>query len=83
MGVCICKNTEGFTETTNTVARMVNPPCDAGTVRQYADLGLLECQRLANGVRLFKPSAAARVREIRAERLARRGGDTRRKATAA
>jgi hypothetical protein len=70
---------EQFTETTNTVARAVDPPCDPGTVRDYADLGLLECLRLANGVRLFKPSAAAKVREIRAQRLARRGGDHRRK----
>jgi hypothetical protein len=65
---------EAFTETTNSLARAVEPPCDAGLVRQYADMGLLECQRLANGVRLFKRSAAARVAAIRAQRLARRGG---------
>ncbi len=52
----------------------MEPPCDPGTVRDYADLGLIECYRLANGVRLFKPSAAADVARIRAERLTRRGG---------
>jgi hypothetical protein len=68
------KHADQFTETTNTVARAVDPPCDPGTVRDYADQGLIECLRLANGVRLFKPSASERVRQIRAERLARRGG---------
>lgn len=68
---------EQFTETTNTVARAVDPPCDPGTVRDYADWGLIECRRLANGVRLFKPSAVSEVREIRAERLGRRGGPKR------
>jgi hypothetical protein len=63
---------ESFSQTTNAIAAAV--PCDAGTVRDYCDLGLLEHQRLANGVRLLKPSAAQRVREIRAQRLARRGG---------
>ena len=66
---------EMFTETTSGVARRVDPPCDPGTVREYADLGLVACHRLANGVRLFKPSAAADVVRIRAERLARRGGN--------
>jgi hypothetical protein len=65
---------ESFSLTTNTLATMVNPPCDAGTVRDYADAGLIECMRLANGVRLFKASAAADVARIRAERLSRRGG---------
>jgi DNA-binding transcriptional MerR regulator len=68
------KRIDQFTETTNTVARAVDPPCDPGTVRDYANLGLIEYRRLANGVRLFKPSAVKKVREIRAKRLARRGG---------
>jgi len=63
---------EAYTETTNAIAAAV--PCDAGTVRTYCDLGLLDYQRLANGIRLMKPSAAGLVREIRSERLARRGG---------
>lgn len=69
---------ETFSETTNAIAAAV--PCDAGTVRDYCDWGLLEHLRLANGVRLLKPSAVARARAIRAERLARRGGDHRPKA---
>ena len=63
---------ENYTETSNTVAGKV--PCDAGLVRDYADAGWIECRRLANGVRLFKPSAVQAVRKLRAERLARRGG---------
>lgn len=65
-------STEGYSETTNAIAGAV--PCDAGTVRDYCDWGLVEYMRLANGVRLLKPSAVRRVREIRAQRLARRGG---------
>jgi DNA-binding transcriptional MerR regulator len=42
-------------------------------VRDYANKGLIECTRLASGVRLFKPSVAQRVREIYAERMAIRG----------
>jgi hypothetical protein len=71
---------EQFTETTNAIAGAV--PCDAGTVRDYCNWGLLEYQRLSNGIRLLKPSAVARVRELRTERLARRGGNHRREATA-
>ncbi len=68
--------TEEFTETSNAIARAVpTQPCDPSTVRFYADQGLIECRRLANGIRLFKPSAALRVEEIRTERLARRGGN--------
>lgn len=63
---------EEFSETVNTVAHGV--PCDPCTVRVYADSGLIECKRLASGLRLFKPSATALVQQIRAERLARRGG---------
>jgi hypothetical protein len=65
---------EQFTLSTNEVARAVDPPCDPGLVRIYADLQLIECLRLGNGTRLFKPSAAAEVARIRTKRLARRGG---------
>jgi hypothetical protein len=34
---------------------------------------LIECIRLPNGVRLFKPSAVEQVRVLLAQRLARRG----------
>jgi hypothetical protein len=63
---------ENYSETSNTIAAKV--PCDASTVRDYADAGWIECRRLANGIRLFKPSAVSAVRKLRAERMARRGG---------
>jgi hypothetical protein len=62
---------ENFALTSNDVAAQV--PCDAGTVRDYADWGWVEHRRLASGVRLFQPSAVAQVRKLRAERLASRG----------
>lgn len=62
---------EGFTETTGSIARAA--AADTGTVRNYADQRLIECIRLANGVRLFRPSAVLRVRELLAQRMARRG----------
>lgn len=61
-----------FSETTSTIAAAV--PCNGATVRDYADWGLIECRRLANGTRLLKPSAVEKVRKLRAQRLARRGG---------
>jgi DNA-binding transcriptional MerR regulator len=63
---------EPYNQTTSTLARLAC--CEPQLVRDYANLQLIECIRLENGTRLFKSSAAARVREIRAERLARRGG---------
>jgi hypothetical protein len=63
---------ENYSETSNTIAAKV--PCDASTVRGYADAGWLECRRLASGVRLFKASAVEQVRKLRAERIAHRGG---------
>lgn len=67
---------EIFSETTSSLGR------EAGvlpeTVRLYDKLGLIESVRLANGIRLFKPSAAERVRAIYCERMARRGGHPRR-----
>ena len=44
-----------------------------GTLRGYARAGLLECARDANGNWLFPPGQEQRVREIYAERMARRG----------
>ena len=66
------KNREDFMLTVNEVARAV--PCDPDTVRNYANLGLIACRRLDNGVRLFQPSAAPAVTKLRAEALLRRGG---------
>lgn len=62
---------ENFSETSNTIAARV--PCDASTVRLYADAGWIECRRLANGIRLFKTSAVDTVRKVRAQRRAHRG----------
>ena len=70
---------ENYSETSNAIAAKV--PCDAGTVRDYADAGWVECRRLANGIRLFKPSAVNAVRKLKAERLARRGERPRAEAT--
>jgi hypothetical protein len=61
---------DNFSHTSNSIAAKV--PCDPGTVRDYADWGWLEHRRLANGVRLFKPSAVEQVRKLRAERVAHR-----------
>jgi hypothetical protein len=66
-------DTDIFSETTNAIAAAV--PCDAGTVRAYCDWGWIECRRISNGVRLLKPSAVEKVRKLRTERLARRGGN--------
>ena len=67
--------TETYCETTGTTARKAGVLPE--TVRAYADLGLLEFVRIANGMRMFRPDAAERVRKIRAERMARRGGSRR------
>jgi DNA-binding transcriptional MerR regulator len=62
---------DDFCLTTGSVAAKAH--CDQGIVRTYADAGWIECRRLANGVRLFRPSAIEKVRRLRAERLSRRG----------
>jgi DNA-binding transcriptional MerR regulator len=62
---------EEFIETVNEVARGAR--CDPSTVRVYADAGLVECRRLANGTRLFRRSASKEVAQILANRLAKRG----------
>lgn len=64
-------NLETYSETTSAIARAADVLPD--TVRLYTDLGLLEYVRLQTGVRLLKPSAVQRVREIYAQRMARRG----------
>ena len=64
---------EEFTETTGSLARAAGVLPE--TVRMYGDLGLIECRRLANGMRMFKSGAAEEIKKIRAQRLARRGGN--------
>jgi DNA-binding transcriptional MerR regulator len=63
---------DGFTETTGSLARKAGVLPE--TIRAYGDLGLIECQRAANGVRMFRANAAKQVKKIVKERLARRGG---------
>lgn len=62
---------EHYTDTTSELARQteVTPP----TIRKYADLGLLEFVIASNGVRLYRPGQADRVRKIYKERMANRG----------
>ena len=63
-----------FALTAPAVAAALTPPGNPGTVRMYADAGLVECLRLGNGVRLFRPSAVAQVEQLRKAGLAKRGG---------
>ena len=60
-----------YTETIGSTARAAKVA--VATVRAYADKGLVECIRTADGRRMFQASAAQRVREIYRERMARRG----------
>jgi DNA-binding transcriptional MerR regulator len=64
---------EGFCETTGSVARAAGVLPE--TVRAYCDAELVEFIRLANGVRMFKPSAIDRVRAVHAARR-RRGAQS-------
>lgn len=70
-----------FTETSTTIAS--NARCLPDTVRTYADLGLIPSIRLASGVRLFRPDAAAQVRELKLQRIAHRGPPRKRASRAA
>lgn len=72
---------DAFTETTGSLSRKAGVLPE--TIRAYGDMQLIECQRLANGRRMFRSSAVAQVKKILAERLARRGGNTKRAPTAA
>ena len=72
---------EIYTKTTSDIASAV--PCHAGTVVDYCNWGLIPYRRLGNGVRLLSDSAVEQVRRIRAERLARRGGNHQSKAASA
>lgn len=64
-------SSETYSETTSAIARAANVLPD--TVRLYTNMGFLEHVRLKSGVRLLKPSAVQRVREIYDQRMARRG----------
>lgn len=55
-----------YSGTTGSVSREAG--CLPETVRRYADAGLLDCRRLADGTRVFRSDAAARVRALMAER---------------
>jgi DNA-binding transcriptional MerR regulator len=62
---------EVFDQTIGDIARAAG--VDAGTVRDYADLDLIQCKRLSNGTRVFCASASAQVREVLSKRLANKG----------
>jgi len=61
-----------FNKTVSQVAAEV--PASAGTVRAYADSGLVESIRVGTGgVRMFRADAAGKVREILRQHLAKKG----------
>lgn len=62
---------EHFSETTTSIARGAGVLEE--TVRHYGDLRLIEFIKAANGMRLYRPSAAGHVREIYMQRMAKRG----------
>lgn len=68
---------ENFTETVTSVSKEEGTPSVA-TVRMYCDLGLVPHIRDANGRRLLRSDAREIVRQVYAERLARRGRPGRR-----
>jgi len=55
-----------YPETTGSVARAAG--CLPDTVRAYADTGLVEYRRLADGTRVFRADTAEKVRRLMAER---------------
>jgi DNA-binding transcriptional MerR regulator len=60
-----------WTETAATVAAKAG--CAPDLVRAYTKAGHIPSRQLANGIRLYRSSAVALVRKIKAERLSRRG----------
>jgi DNA-binding transcriptional MerR regulator len=64
-----------YIETTGDLAR--ESGVTVQTVVLYANAGFLDYVRMKNGTRLFKPGQAGRVRELCADRKARRGGNPR------
>lgn len=60
-----------YSDTTSELARQAHVTCP--TIRKYADLALLDFVTVSNGIRLFRPGQAERVRAIYAERMANRG----------
>jgi DNA-binding transcriptional MerR regulator len=60
-----------YTITTSELARQagVTQP----TIRLYANRGWLDFVIISNGIRLFKPGQAPRVRALYTERMKRRG----------
>lgn len=63
-----------YTDTISKLAR--DGDTTVPTVHLYATLGLLDFIVASNGTRLFRTGQAERVREILAERMARRGRRT-------
>ncbi len=63
-----------YQDTTGKLARQAD--VSQPTVRKYADAGLLDFIVASDGTRLFRRDQAARVQEIYASRMARRGRPT-------
>lgn len=60
-----------FQHTVTEVAR--GAELTAETIRLYADTGLIESTRLANGTRLFRADAVEKARALAVSRMANRG----------
>ncbi len=63
--------TEPFDQTISSIARSAGVIPE--TVRSYVAAKLIDSIVLPNGMRLLRPSAAAKVRELKEAGLARRG----------
>lgn len=60
-----------FTLTTGALSR--ESEASEGSVRHYANLGLIEFRLASNGARLYPKTAIERVRAIKSERMSKRG----------
>lgn len=53
----------------STAAREAN--CSVDTIRNYSNRGLIECERLEDGTRIFNEDAIAKARELKNANMAR------------
>jgi DNA-binding transcriptional MerR regulator len=63
---------ENYTETSGTLARIAE--VTVATVNLYSARGLLDFIVASNGIKLFRPGQADRVRQIKAQRTAAKPG---------
>jgi hypothetical protein len=61
---------DNFCQTGTEVAR--HSGLTAQTIRAYTRAGLLECQQLSNGTRVYRHSAIAKAKKLREQNRARR-----------